>query len=211
MDAAAAAGAHRTHSPCGTAGFVAPEVLQQTGYDNAVDLWSLGVVTFFMLCGRSPFHGGDSQRAGGAPNDGQGGGDNQRSCRSRRPSKLIECTASMLEAASRLTLTLILTLTLTLTPTPTLTLTLTLTRTLTQAASREGSVASSRNGSPEGVNGRRSSRNSSTSAARCYGGDLSGDSDYNYSPQRPRRPSFAAPRMRRASTSEVEGIRSVSH
>ena len=128
-----------------------------------------------MLCGRSPFHGGDSQRAGGAPNDGQGGGDNQRSCRSRRPSKLIECTASMLEAASR-----------------------------------EGSVASSRNGSPEGVNGRRSSRNSSTSAARCYG-DLSGDSDYNYSPQRPRRPSFAAPRMRRASTSEVEGIRSVSH
>ena len=126
MGIAAAAGAHRTHSPCGTAGFVAPEVLQQTGYDNAVDLWSLGVVTFFMLCGRSPFHGGDSQRAGGAPNDGQGGGDNQRSCRSRRPSKLIECTASMLEAASRLTLTLILTLTLTLTLPLTLTLTLTL-------------------------------------------------------------------------------------
>ena len=115
-------------------------------------------------------------------------------------------------ASPNLTLTLTYTLTLTLTPTLTLTLTLTPTPTLTltQAASREGSVASSRNGSPEGVNGRRSSRNSSTSPARCVS-DLSGDSDYNYSPQRPRRPSFAAPRMRRASTSEVEGIRSVSH
>ena len=37
-------GTNRTHSPCGTAGFVAPEVLQHNGYDNAVDLWSLGVV-----------------------------------------------------------------------------------------------------------------------------------------------------------------------
>ena len=32
-------------SPCGTPGFVAPEVLQHTGYNCAVDMWSLGVIT----------------------------------------------------------------------------------------------------------------------------------------------------------------------
>eukprot|EP00964_Phaeocystis_antarctica_P146883 scaffold113317_cov51-Phaeocystis_antarctica.AAC.2 len=48
-----------------------------------------------MLCGRSPFHGGDNQRTGGAVPSDAHGGDNQhpKSCRSRRPSKLIECTA----------------------------------------------------------------------------------------------------------------------
>ena len=42
-------------SPCGTPGFVAPEVLQHTGYNCAVDMWSLGVITFMCLFGSSPF------------------------------------------------------------------------------------------------------------------------------------------------------------
>eukprot|EP00322_Chrysochromulina_rotalis_P027179 CAMPEP_0115836982 /NCGR_PEP_ID=MMETSP0287-20121206/4985_1 /TAXON_ID=412157 /ORGANISM="Chrysochromulina rotalis, Strain UIO044" /LENGTH=598 /DNA_ID=CAMNT_0003290477 /DNA_START=23 /DNA_END=1820 /DNA_ORIENTATION=- len=42
-------------SPCGTPGFVAPEVLQHTGYDCAVDNWSLGVLTFMVLYGQAPF------------------------------------------------------------------------------------------------------------------------------------------------------------
>ena len=42
-------------SPCGTPGFVAPEVLQHTGYDCSVDLWALGVITFMVLYGMPPF------------------------------------------------------------------------------------------------------------------------------------------------------------
>jgi len=42
-------------SPCGTPGFVAPEVLQHTGYNFAVDMWSLGVITYMCLFGQPPF------------------------------------------------------------------------------------------------------------------------------------------------------------
>ena len=43
-------------SPCGTPGFVAPEVLQSNeGYGCAVDLWALGVITFMVLYGEAPF------------------------------------------------------------------------------------------------------------------------------------------------------------
>uniref|UniRef100_A0A7S0NXQ0 Protein kinase domain-containing protein n=1 Tax=Calcidiscus leptoporus TaxID=127549 RepID=A0A7S0NXQ0_9EUKA len=45
-------------SPCGTPGFVAPEVLSNTGYDFAVDLWALGIITFVLLCGKPPFEQG---------------------------------------------------------------------------------------------------------------------------------------------------------
>jgi p90 ribosomal S6 kinase len=42
-------------TPCFTAQFVAPEVLKKQGYDQACDVWSLGVLLFAMLGGEAPF------------------------------------------------------------------------------------------------------------------------------------------------------------
>jgi serine/threonine protein kinase len=44
---------------CGTIDFIAPEVFEGTGYDEKCDIWSIGVIAFFMVSGLPPFLGKD--------------------------------------------------------------------------------------------------------------------------------------------------------
>ncbi|KAJ0402365.1 hypothetical protein P43SY_004598 [Pythium insidiosum] len=41
---------------CGTPGYYAPEIVRKQPYDNKCDIWSLGVITYILLCGFPPFY-----------------------------------------------------------------------------------------------------------------------------------------------------------
>ena len=36
---------------------MAPEIVNNMKYDSKVDIWSMGVVTYILLCGKPPFYG----------------------------------------------------------------------------------------------------------------------------------------------------------
>lgn len=42
---------------CGTPVYMAPEIWAGSSYDNKVDVWSLGVVMYYLLSGTHPFLG----------------------------------------------------------------------------------------------------------------------------------------------------------
>merc|ERR1712166_1605475 len=46
----------RTYSLCGTAAYMAPEVLGREGHDKAADMWSVGVLLYEMLVGSLPYN-----------------------------------------------------------------------------------------------------------------------------------------------------------
>lgn len=40
---------------CGTAEYLAPEILDQVGHGYQVDWWGFGILIYEMVCGRPPF------------------------------------------------------------------------------------------------------------------------------------------------------------
>ena len=44
---------------CGTPGYVAPEILREEKYGPSCDIWSIGIITYILLCGELPFEAED--------------------------------------------------------------------------------------------------------------------------------------------------------
>ncbi|KAJ1952731.1 MAPK-activated protein kinase Srk1, partial [Dipsacomyces acuminosporus] len=48
-----------THTPCGTAGYAAPEIVRDELYTKSVDMWGLGCMLYALICGFPPFYDDD--------------------------------------------------------------------------------------------------------------------------------------------------------
>ena len=55
-------GGETSNEPYGTLSYVAPEILLEKPYGKEVDLWSIGIITFLLLCGSLPFDDEHSER-----------------------------------------------------------------------------------------------------------------------------------------------------
>jgi serine/threonine protein kinase len=47
---------------CGTPGYMAPEIFKKAGHHKPVDIWAMGVITYFLLCGYTPFDRDNQQQ-----------------------------------------------------------------------------------------------------------------------------------------------------
>jgi len=50
---------HLLTTPCGSPGYVAPEIANEQGYTKDVDMWSIGVILYTLLAGYPPFYADD--------------------------------------------------------------------------------------------------------------------------------------------------------
>lgn len=44
---------------CGTANFLAPEIVNRRGYSYPVDIWAIGCIMYYLLVGTAPFEAND--------------------------------------------------------------------------------------------------------------------------------------------------------
>eukprot|EP01111_Echinosteliopsis_oligospora_P018299 TRINITY_DN8296_c0_g1_i1.p1 TRINITY_DN8296_c0_g1~~TRINITY_DN8296_c0_g1_i1.p1 ORF type:complete len:259 (+),score=50.44 TRINITY_DN8296_c0_g1_i1:389-1165(+) len=52
----------KSNTPCGSFIYSAPEIIKQQSYDKSVDIWSVGVLLYILLCGFPPFYDEDQEK-----------------------------------------------------------------------------------------------------------------------------------------------------